>query len=122
MTPLCTLLSGYGVDWSPAPPVTAAKEDSPKIKTPKTKTPIEKIDSKTEIFIESINLLWNLCEASPLALKIVNDKQILPFLINHLVSYSKVFVQLILCPAIRLFNLTESQTRKNNLSIDDHFP
>ena len=52
----------------------------------KGKGSTEIIDSKTEIFVEAVSLLWNVCEASPQALKIVNDKQILPFLINHLVS------------------------------------
>ena len=82
MTPLCALLSSYGSDWSPAPVAAEPKIDSPKPK----KISVEKIDSKTEIFVEAVNLLWNLCEASPLALKMVNEKQILPFLLNHLVS------------------------------------
>ena len=79
MTPLCALLSSYSQDWGPA-------DSSHPPKTEKQKVLAQKIDSKTEIFIESVNLLWNLCEACPLALNIVNEKQILPFLLNHLVS------------------------------------
>lgn len=82
MTPLGTLLSTYNSDWAPVQhPSTAETAKSPKSKS----STIDKIDSKTEIFVESINLLWNLCEASDLALKIVNENQIVPFLINHLV-------------------------------------
>jgi hypothetical protein len=82
MTPLCALLSTYNTDWSPVHHPTAAETAS----SPKNKgSTIDKIDSKTEIFVESVNLLWNLCEANDMALKIVNENQIVPFLINHLV-------------------------------------
>ena len=67
MTPLCALLSSYSQDWGPA-------DSSHPPKTEKQKVLAQKIDSKTEIFIESVNLLWNLCEACPLALNIVNEK------------------------------------------------
>uniref|UniRef100_A0A131XBN9 SYO1-like TPR repeats domain-containing protein n=1 Tax=Hyalomma excavatum TaxID=257692 RepID=A0A131XBN9_9ACAR len=53
MTPLVGLLKQYNIPWSPA-------ESQ------------EKIDSKTEVFYESVHLLWNLCESSETAVSIFN--------------------------------------------------
>ena len=65
MTPLTKLLERYGTqDWKPAKNKSA-------------------IDSKTEIFIEAINLLWNLCEASNTAMKIFSEQNLLQLLFQH---------------------------------------
>ena len=42
-----------------------------------------KIDSKTEIFIDAVNLLWNLSEASDTALQIVHKNNLIELLMKH---------------------------------------
>lgn len=57
MTPLVGLLKQYNTPWSPAEPQ-------------------EKIDSKTEVFYESVHLLWNLCESSETSVSIFNREKL----------------------------------------------
>ena len=42
-----------------------------------------KIDSKTEIFLDAVNLLWNLSEASDTGLKVVHDDNLIELLLKH---------------------------------------
>ena len=42
-----------------------------------------KLDSKTEIFFDAVNLLWNLSEASDAALKIVHKNNLIEILMKH---------------------------------------
>lgn len=66
MTPLCELLAAYGGQtWA------VAKHSS------------DTMDQRKEIFIEAIDLLWNLCEANEVALKIFNEKNALDLLMGH---------------------------------------
>lgn len=68
MTPLSKILTSYGEqEWNP--------HDENKSG--------DKIDSKTEIFIDAINLLWNLCEASDTALKNCQQNNLIPILMKH---------------------------------------
>lgn len=66
LTPLVALLKQKYQDWSPV------------------RTNNGKLDSLTEIFIEAIHLLWNLCESSATAISIFNREDLLPLLMNSL--------------------------------------
>ena len=67
MTPLISLMQKYrNLDWQPQKQTAKAK-----------------IDSKGEIFIEAINLIWNLCEANATALKLVNDNGLISIIMKH---------------------------------------
>jgi len=69
MTPLCKRLLSYDhSDWKPVS---------------KTKSTEGKIDSKTEIFIDAVNLLWNLSEASDTALQMVHKNNLIELLMKH---------------------------------------
>ncbi|XP_077503007.1 HEAT repeat-containing protein 3 [Amblyomma americanum] len=57
MTPLVGLLKEYNSPWQPA-------ESQ------------EKIDSKTEVFFEAVNLLWNLCESNETSVSIFNHERL----------------------------------------------
>uniref|UniRef100_A0A023FW04 Uncharacterized protein n=1 Tax=Amblyomma parvum TaxID=251391 RepID=A0A023FW04_AMBPA len=57
MTPLVRLLEEYNSPWQP----TESQE---------------KIDSKTEIFYEAVNLLWNLCESNETSVSVFNHKRL----------------------------------------------
>ncbi|KAL1431795.1 hypothetical protein MTO96_013897 [Rhipicephalus appendiculatus] len=57
MTPLVGLLKQYNSPWRPAEPQ-------------------EKIDSKTEVFYESVHLLWNLCESSETSVSVFNRERL----------------------------------------------
>ncbi|XP_037500952.1 HEAT repeat-containing protein 3 [Rhipicephalus sanguineus] len=57
MTPLVGLLKQYNSPWKPA-------EQQ------------EKIDSKTEVFYESVHLLWNLCESSETSVSVFNRERL----------------------------------------------
>lgn len=67
MTPLAALLSTYTQGWVPDK---VDKEGRSQ-------------DTKTETLAESLNLLWNLVEASPTALKIFNDLGLIEFILEH---------------------------------------
>ncbi len=67
MTPLCKLMIDLGnQEWKPC--------------TQKTK---KGIDSKQEIFVECVELLWNLCEANDLALKVMQEYNLIALLMKH---------------------------------------
>jgi len=67
MTPLTALLKTYTQGWVPDK---VDKEGRSQ-------------DTKTETLAESLNLLWNLVEASPTALKIFNDLGLIEFILEH---------------------------------------
>ena len=71
-TPLTKLLlKFYSMEWSRAEPSKAAKSS-------------DRIDSNTEIFIEAVNLLWNLCEANESAVQKCFNQDLLPVLMKHM--------------------------------------
>jgi hypothetical protein len=78
MTPLCWLLTKIcGEDWQPS-------QDKSKKKGGKTASAAAAaIDSKAEIFVECVDLLWNLCEANDTALKIFHEENVLDLLMKH---------------------------------------
>ena len=75
MTPLCALLvNSYGSGWTPARKECAT-----------TKLKMKGgIDTKAEIFVEAVNLLWNLCEANSSALASFNKENLCELLLTHL--------------------------------------
>jgi len=68
-TPLAALLATYSQDWQPD----------------KVDKEGKSVDTKTEILSESLNLLWNLVEASATALKIFNDIGLIDLVLRHAV-------------------------------------
>ncbi|XP_023231299.1 HEAT repeat-containing protein 3-like [Centruroides sculpturatus] len=66
MTPTVALLRQYYRQWLPA------------------KSTESKIDSEKETFCEAVNLLWNLCESSEIAVDIITKEQLLPILVSCL--------------------------------------
>ena len=75
MTPLCALLlNKYASEWTPA-----------KKEFTTTKLKMKGgIDTKAEIFVEAVNLLWNLCEANASALATFNKENLCDLLLAHL--------------------------------------
>ena len=75
MTPLCALLvNSFGSEWTPAKKECAT-----------TKLKMKGgIDTKAEIFVEAVNLLWNLCEANASALATFNKENLCDLLLTHL--------------------------------------
>ena len=75
MTPLCALLlNNYASEWTPA-----------KKEFTTTKLKMKGgIDTKAEIFVEAVNLLWNLCEANASALATFNKENLCDLLLAHL--------------------------------------
>ena len=75
MTPLCALLANrFASGWTPAKKEFATKKLRMK----------GGIDSMAEIFIEAVNLLWNLCEANANALATFNRENLCDLLLTHL--------------------------------------
>lgn len=71
MTPLCALLLRFGAEeWTPAKKKGGKKRNI--------------ADPKADIFVEAVNLLWNLCEANANALAIFNTDCLADLLIRHL--------------------------------------
>lgn len=66
LTPVVALLRQYVQEWLPA------------------KCTESKIDSKQETFFEAVNLLWNLCENSEIAVDIFTKQKLLPILLHCL--------------------------------------
>ena len=75
MTPLCALLlTNYASEWTPAKKECAT-----------TKLKMKGgIDTKAEIFVEAVNLLWNLCEANASALATFNKENLCDLLLTQL--------------------------------------
>ena len=75
MTPLCALLvNSFGSEWTPVKKECAT-----------TKLKMKGgIDTKAEIFVEAVNLLWNLCEANASALATFNKENLCDLLLAHL--------------------------------------
>ena len=75
MTPLCALFLKHYAD-----PAGDLKEDPKKSPNPARKEAaaeqelleFESEDTKAEVFVQAVNLLWNLCEASETALIIAD--------------------------------------------------
>jgi len=65
MTPLVKLLNEFSLSWQPTP----SKEEN-------------SIDTRTETFVEAVELLWNLCESSPQAVTVFNREGLLDVLSN----------------------------------------
>ena len=76
MTPLCALLANtFGSGWTPAK----------KERATTTKLKMKGgIDTKAEIFVEAVNLLWNLCEANASAMATFNRENLCDLLLTHL--------------------------------------
>lgn len=73
MTPLCALFTQHYSD-----PENDLKEDPKKSPSSARKEAaendieFESEDTKSEVFVQAVNLLWNLCEASEIALSIAD--------------------------------------------------
>ncbi len=94
MTPLCALLRTYAsCDWEVAKSKEKREKEpsqkgkkggkADKKKAPPLEDP-EAIDSVTEIFVEAVGLMWNLCEANPTALEICNREVMAEVLLKNL--------------------------------------
>lgn len=70
LTPLLTLLNEYAIasDWIPI----------------FDKTMNDQIDEKSDTFLQAVNIVWNLCEASSIALDFFNQTQLLQSFIKCL--------------------------------------
>lgn len=79
MTPLCKLIGRYEKDWQPtaAPEAAVAARGDNKVEA-------AAIDVTKEVFIESVALLSNLCEASTVAVNTFNENNLIRILLMHL--------------------------------------
>ena len=82
MTPLVSLVKTYA-EWNPEPKATTddvmevdggKKKKGKANKKKSSENGEETPDAMAEVFIEAVNLLWNLCEANTTALQIFNKE------------------------------------------------
>ena len=73
-----------------------------------------RIDSKSEIFIEAINLLWNLCEANETIVNISLEQDLLTVLVKHL-TVEKYGYQVVTTVLQCIYTLSECKERHLNL-------
>ena len=66
---------------------------------PSKQTKSNKIDSKCEIFIEAVNLLWNLCEANDTALKCLHDVNLICGIMKH--ANIDIYGYRVVCPVLQ---------------------
>ncbi|CAL8070193.1 unnamed protein product [Orchesella dallaii] len=109
MTPLVALIKQkYCTDWVP------------QSKEKKSKHPY-KIDSTTEAFIETVTLLWNLCEAGETAVKIFNREKLGDVLCQFL-NVGTYGVRVSVCVALCLYSASEDNPDAvSNLSLLEEF-
>lgn len=93
MTPLCTLLANYNTE-----------SEIPWLKRSAINDPI---DQKEEIFIKAVTLLWNLCEASEAALKILNSLNVIQLLLSH-INVEKYGVDVVACVLQCIYSISEN--------------
>lgn len=60
LTPLLTLLNQYVIGWMPT------KENR-----------ANQLDQKSDSFLQAVNIVWNLCESTDIALEVFNQSQLL---------------------------------------------
>ena len=100
MTPLCALIKSYsGAKWSPVELEVgeAAKKNQDSM-----------VDHKVEIFVEAVCLLWNLCEASPLALEVFNKENLIQVLLEHIDNVEEKFSNKLILSCMQcLYTVTE---------------
>ncbi|KAL8560896.1 hypothetical protein ACOMHN_059080 [Nucella lapillus] len=89
LTPLIALFKQYGANWEPE-----------KSKTKYT-------DTRLDTFLQAVHILWNLCEASDIAVKVFNKENLLPLLLPCL-QHSVYGYPLTIAVAQCLQTVTES--------------
>lgn len=66
-TPLLLLLNEYNLEWTPA-----------------NDKKSNQLDQKSDTFLQAVNIIWNLCESTPVALEFFNQSQLLQTLVRCL--------------------------------------